>query len=1117
MKHIKKRVLSLILVMVMLLSMLPISVSAAYDYLFPVNNGGAIAYYYGYSASYGSWHGGIDIHATSDDTIYAAYDGVVGATANSCSHVSCGYKCAHYNTYGNYIRIDQDDGTKAYYGHLLKDSLLVSVGTRVTKGQAIAKMGSSGYSTGKHLHFEIRVGSEKINVNPTSSSGSVNYSYSGYGGSDSSSTTPSYTYTALSESNYNIINKSSGLYLNAFAEPGTAKSGTNICVSNADNSAEQKFKIQHYGNNQYYIRSLSNANEFCVNAESGSVVKSGANVSLYKHNTVPSKLWYFEDVGDGYYIIRNVMNENLVLTAVSDVTRSNVCVKAYSASDLQKWQLVNLSATNTGSITPSTNASTVSESKFNIISKSSGNYLNAFANAGQATSSNVSFGTGSMMAGLGTDVCVSNADGSMEQQWRLQHSGDNKYYIRSLSNSGLYCVNAYSPNNVVSDGADVRLYNFNDVPSKLWYFESDGNGYYVIRNVMNTNLVLTAVDNNNRADVIVKSYTGYDNQKWKLVDLNATSAPAVQYSYIDLNCYYNNTEYGNMTGVATADVYINGTLVADDVNDFYAQYPEGTKYEIRDVKVSDGYSYVGIYSGELTGTVGTSKISACLHFEKLDSKFEPSEIDVNKVYSIVNKSAGTYLNAFAKDGKVTVQTNVCASNGDNSNEQKFKLQSVGDSKYLIRSLSNANLYCVDVYTPSNVAEDGANVWMYYNTDFASKHWYFESVGDGYYIIRNALNTNLVLTAVDNNHRANVIVKTYMGYDNQKWKLETLNESSSSNEAATQNENIQKLNSVLRKWVNVDCTFDLDVSTSKTQVIDYNNPPVTMDCSSFTSSIYLTVFGVDIGRNTRVQQYRGAPVGIDKAKNQDYSDLQIGDLILFDWGKDGVPDHVGIYSGNGNYIHMTTSNKVVENSFSYKNRYANILTIRRIIQQDGSLYPWPYTSQGDDEVMIFASAAVVNNTVSYSFDKDEQTITNIPADCTYGELLLNTEYDKMVVLNSNGGNIITITRDEVTIGEFVENDAVVLNGTIANFYDSEGNLVFVGECIVDGEVDITLYGDVNGDGEIDERDAMAINKYIVGWNIEINLVAADTYKDGEIDERDSMNIKKLCVGWDIELG
>ena len=184
MKRLKK-IIAVMLIIIIIDSMFSISIfsaNAAYNYLFPVNNGGSIAYGYGYSASYGAWHDGIDIHSNGDDTIYAACDGVVEATANSCYHVSCGYQCEHYNTYGNYIRIGNSDGTKAYYGHLKQNSLLVSVGQSVKRGQPIATMGSSGYSTGKHLHFELRTSnySTKINTNPTSIGGEMNYSTSGY-------------------------------------------------------------------------------------------------------------------------------------------------------------------------------------------------------------------------------------------------------------------------------------------------------------------------------------------------------------------------------------------------------------------------------------------------------------------------------------------------------------------------------------------------------------------------------------------------------------------------------------------------------------------------------------------------------------------------------------------------------------------------------------------------------------------------------------------------------------------------------------------------------------------------------------------------------------------------
>ncbi|WP_179097828.1 NlpC/P60 family protein, partial [Paenibacillus sp. FSL H7-0331] len=129
----------------------------------------------------------------------------------------------------------------------------------------------------------------------------------------------------------------------------------------------------------------------------------------------------------------------------------------------------------------------------------------------------------------------------------------------------------------------------------------------------------------------------------------------------------------------------------------------------------------------------------------------------------------------------------------------------------------------------------------------------------------------------------------------------------------------------------------------TQILDHNNPPPYMDCSDFTSSVYLTVLGIDIGRDTKTQIKRGV--------GKEYDELKVGDLILFDWKgtKEGV-DHVGIYIGNGDFIHETGTNENrnyltnpkqnvrIENlndswGVPYGLLKDNICAIRRIIQDD----------------------------------------------------------------------------------------------------------------------------------------------------------------------------------------
>ena len=71
-----------------------------------------------------------------------------------------------YVSYGEYIIIDHQDGTMTLYAHGLSGSRLVKEGDYVSQGQQIMSVGSTGNSTGPHLHFEVFVGGKR--TNPTS-------------------------------------------------------------------------------------------------------------------------------------------------------------------------------------------------------------------------------------------------------------------------------------------------------------------------------------------------------------------------------------------------------------------------------------------------------------------------------------------------------------------------------------------------------------------------------------------------------------------------------------------------------------------------------------------------------------------------------------------------------------------------------------------------------------------------------------------------------------------------------------------------------------------------------------------------------------------------------------
>ena len=86
----------------------------------------------------------------------AAKAGTVIAVNNSCSHnYAKNSSCGCGGGYGNYVIISHDGTYSTLYGHL--SSAAVSVGQYVEQGQVIGYIGSTGWSTGAHLHFEVRV------------------------------------------------------------------------------------------------------------------------------------------------------------------------------------------------------------------------------------------------------------------------------------------------------------------------------------------------------------------------------------------------------------------------------------------------------------------------------------------------------------------------------------------------------------------------------------------------------------------------------------------------------------------------------------------------------------------------------------------------------------------------------------------------------------------------------------------------------------------------------------------------------------------------------------------------------------------------------------------------
>ena len=96
-------------------------------------------------------HAGVDIPGPTGTPIYATADGIIDRAERS-------------GGYGNLVEINHGKGIQTRYGHLSK--ILVAPYTRVRRGQLIALMGSTGRSTGPHLHYEVRIDGHAVNPIP---------------------------------------------------------------------------------------------------------------------------------------------------------------------------------------------------------------------------------------------------------------------------------------------------------------------------------------------------------------------------------------------------------------------------------------------------------------------------------------------------------------------------------------------------------------------------------------------------------------------------------------------------------------------------------------------------------------------------------------------------------------------------------------------------------------------------------------------------------------------------------------------------------------------------------------------------------------------------------------
>ena len=112
----------------------------------------------------------------------------------------------------------------------------------------------------------------------------------------------------------------------------------------------------------------------------------------------------------------------------------------------------------------------------------------------------------------------------------------------------------------------------------------------------------------------------------------------LNYYSLDLNGYLDNSSSGGLGSYGTADIYINGKIRANDVNDFYSAngtYPWGSTYEIKDIRAYNGYTYNGVQSGSASGTLTANKA--------VSLKFTKKPVTCSAITVSSNPTKTTYL------------------------------------------------------------------------------------------------------------------------------------------------------------------------------------------------------------------------------------------------------------------------------------------------------------------------------------------------------------------------------------------------------------------------------------------------------------------------------------------
>ena len=527
-----KRVVSVLMSIVVVLScvvfIMPPNIVLAANYTWPLKTSINISREFT-GSNYKTQHTGCDFSCSLGNDVYAIADGtVVTATDYGCtgSHYGGTPACSKGSScpaakassdgkgsYANRICIDHGNGVYSFYAHLSTGTFKVKSGDRVRQGQLIAKTGTSGKSTGPHLHFEIRVGGNSTNYakNPRNYLTKVNPV------PNTVTTTPSiwknsdsYTVGNSATLTWNSVDNATGYWLSVWYK------GEQIVTTQVSGSSE--YTLNNLGEGEYtaYITAYNDSSskqgsvtfrvnyvsgeqtipngryQICSALDNSSVISiSGAstddeaNVLLYANERHDNQYFDFEYLGNGYYKI-TAKHSGKVLDVYWEKMEAGANVQQYywNNGDNQQWVVKD-----------------AGDGYFYIISKSNSLYMDVY---GGVASNDVNIDT-------------YTGHGGTSEKWKLIPAGeqsvaDGKYQIcTALDDSSVISISEASKDAC----ANALLYANENHKNQVFNFEYQGDGYYKII-ARHSGMALDVYNSEQSSGANVEQYPwkNSDNQKW---------------------------------------------------------------------------------------------------------------------------------------------------------------------------------------------------------------------------------------------------------------------------------------------------------------------------------------------------------------------------------------------------------------------------------------------------------------------------------------------------------------------------------------------------------------------------------------------------------------------------